>query len=262
MNQRNFLREYLQDMPAFLALLRGIECCLFERTGPFQEPVLDIGCGDGYFASLVFNKPLCAGIDSDKKIIHEAKVRGFHQHVVAASAAEIPFPSGFFNTVISNCVLEHIIELDKALQEIHRVLRRGGHFVFTVPGHRFGEMLLGSSFLRFCRLKRLSMAYGNWFNRISLHYHTDSPDIWVKRLDDYGFRIKHWQYYLSPAGHRAFDLAHYLSVPRLISRKLSGKWVAFPNPVSNFFFEYWLRTYYEEGPSGEGPYIFFHALKD
>jgi SAM-dependent methyltransferase len=45
----------------------------------------------------------------------------------------LPYPDGFFDVVVAFDVLEHVEDDDKALGEIYRVLKRGGHFVFTVP---------------------------------------------------------------------------------------------------------------------------------
>jgi SAM-dependent methyltransferase len=173
----------------------------------------------------------------------------------------MPFADGSFNTVIANCVVEHIPDLDAALRETFRVLRPGGRFLFGVPSHLFGEMLLVPTIFRSLKLKRLARAYGDWFNRHSRHFHTYDPQSWLERLERHGFRVEHREYYLTPAAHRAFDLAHYLSVPRLLSRKLTGKWMALPNPVSNYLFERWLRPHYETRPTHEGPYIFFHTRK-
>ena len=43
------------------------------------------------------------------------------------------FPSDYFDFILSSDVLEHVPEPEKALIEIHRVLKREGKFVFTVP---------------------------------------------------------------------------------------------------------------------------------
>jgi len=49
--ERNYLKEYLKIAPTSLALVRAIECRLLSRI-EFKHPLLDIGCGDGLFASL------------------------------------------------------------------------------------------------------------------------------------------------------------------------------------------------------------------
>jgi len=45
----------------------------------------------------------------------------------------IYFPSGSFDTIIMNHVLEHVENPDKALQELSRVLRKGGYAILQTP---------------------------------------------------------------------------------------------------------------------------------
>lgn len=47
----------------------------------------------------------------------------------------LTFPSNLFDLVITQDVLEHVADPDAAFREIGRVLRPGGHHVFTVPVH-------------------------------------------------------------------------------------------------------------------------------
>ncbi len=260
-SKRDYLRAHLREVPPFRALLRGIECRLFEEAGDLEPPVLDLGCGDGHFASMAFEGPVLVGLDPQEELVREAQQRGVYRYPLVGSATSLPFPDNFFGAVVANCVVEHIPDIEAVLREVARVLRPGGRFLFGVPSHRFADMLLGSTLLRRLGFEGLARAYGDWFNRHSLHYHTDPPETWLERLERYGFVVEEWTYYMTPAGHRAFDLAHYLSLPRLVSRKLTGKWVAFPNPLTNWLFERWLRPHYEARPTGEGPYIFFQARK-
>lgn len=259
--RRDYLREHLRCVPAFRALVRSAECRLFERAGALEPPVLDVGCGDGLFAALAFDEPPFVGIDPDAASVREAKARGAHRHLVRSSATALPFAAEVFQTVVANCVIEHIPDLDAALREIARVLKPSGRLLFGVPSESFGEMLLGSTVLRRLKLKGLARAYGDWFNRHSRHFHTDAPHTWLERLPRYGLRVEHWEHYLTPAAHRVFDVAHYLSVPRLVSRKLTGRWVTLPNALANPLWERWLRPHYDTPPTGPGPYIFFHARK-
>lgn len=45
----------------------------------------------------------------------------------------IDFPDGRFDVVLTSDVMEHVRDIDAAHGEIARVLRLGGHYVFTVP---------------------------------------------------------------------------------------------------------------------------------
>jgi SAM-dependent methyltransferase len=261
--RQDYLRAHLRDVPPFRALVRSIECRLFEQAAPFENPILDLGCGDGHFASMAFKGRLYAGIDPNAEVVREAQRHrsGKYEHLLCGSATATPFADQFFKTVIANCVIEHIPDLDALLVEVFRILQPAGRFLFGVPSHRFGEMLLGSSLLRFLGRHRLAEAYGNWFNRHSLHFHTYDPETWIARLGNAGFVVERWTYYVSPEGLRAFDLAHYLSIPRLLSRKLTGKWVSIPNPIANRLFDRWLRPHYDAPSPEEGAYIFFQTRK-
>ncbi len=48
---------------------------------------------------------------------------------------QLSFPDDLFDLVITQDVLEHIREPEKALKEIRRVLKPGGYHIFTVPYH-------------------------------------------------------------------------------------------------------------------------------
>jgi len=43
------------------------------------------------------------------------------------------FPSDHFDFVLSSDVLEHVPQPDEAFVEIHRILKPGGKFIFTIP---------------------------------------------------------------------------------------------------------------------------------
>lgn len=255
------LRHYLAEVTPFHALVRSAEWRLLRQTGLLQEPLLDLGCGDGYFASLLFEQPPLAGIDPEFSRCHEAHSRRAYQNVVTADSTAMPFSNQHFRTVVANCVLEHIPDIDGALREIYRVLIPGGNLLFGVPGPHFGEMLLFSSFFKRIGSRRLAHVYGRWFNRHSLHFHTDAPAVWLERLTRHGFCVPGWEYYMDKSGLQVFDLAHYLSLPNLIMHKLTGKWVAFPLSLLTPLYERWLMRHASAKPAAEGPYIFFRVRK-
>jgi SAM-dependent methyltransferase len=88
--------------------------------------VLDLGCGHGSFDHQSF--PLIV-IALDADIPAHARPR----HFVQADAALLPFAAKSFDAIISNHSLEHIADLDPALQEISRVLRRPGKLFVAIP---------------------------------------------------------------------------------------------------------------------------------
>jgi SAM-dependent methyltransferase len=261
LRQPDHLNRHLSSVPPFRALLRSVECRLIEQDGPLASPLLDLGCGDGHFATMAYRKTPDIGIDPDLDKLRQALRRQSHRHLVATGAERMPFAEGSFATVVANCVLEHIPDLDGALREIARVTEPGGRLLFGVPSHRFADMLFGSSLFRRMALPGFAKAYGDWFNRHSKHYHVDPPEVWLRRLDEHGFEVEDWCYYISEAGLKAIDLAHYVSVPRLISYWITGRWVPFQVPGMNALYDRWLRPHYQSESPDIGAYIFFRARR-
>lgn len=256
----DFLRRHLEEMPLHRAILRAVEAKLMSQV-PLRPPVLDIGTGDGHFAAATYRQPINVGVDVLSRDLEEAARRpGVYRWVARASATALPFTDSAFNTVVSNCVIEHIPDLGATLGEIHRVLAPGGQFATTLPSEHFPDYLLGSTALRRLGLQGLSAAYGAFFNRISHHHHVYPPEEWRRRLSEAGFRLVAHQYYFSAEAHRAFDLCHYLSVPNLVTRGLTGRWVL--HPIQLRPFERWLRRYYEEPYPEVGAYQFVWVEKE
>lgn len=259
-DRADYFAAHLPLVPAFRALIRAVECRLLAGV-EMPEPVLDIGCGDGTFAQVLAGGRWFAGVDTWAEGVRQAAARGAYRHALVASGTRLPFADGAFRTVVSNCVLEHIPDVDAVLREANRVLHMGGRFVITVPSHLFAEMLFGSTACRRLGLKRLARAYGDWFNRKARHYHCDPPEAWIARLADAGFTVDQWEYYLSHAALQAIDVAHYYGVPSLLWNRVLGRWNIAQGSWNYVVPNLWLRRYYEEPSPNPGGYIFFAATK-
>jgi SAM-dependent methyltransferase len=93
--------------------------------------VLDYGAGEGKHLHLVRKvKPLARLVGVDIRKPHTPVDFEFHQ---VAQNAPLPFADDSFDLVVSCDVLEHVENIEHSLDEIHRVLRRGGSFVGFVP---------------------------------------------------------------------------------------------------------------------------------
>src|SRR5512142_1616937 len=125
---KDFLFLHVRDLPYFRGLLRAVESRFYQDL-PLPSPVYDLGCGDGDFASLTFDRKLDVGLDPWHAPVHEAAKRDAYRGLVEADAAASPFPSQHFASGISNSVLEHIPHIDAVLAETARVLKPGAPFV-------------------------------------------------------------------------------------------------------------------------------------
>lgn len=102
------------------------------------ERILDVGSGPGFLAAEIAGATgptgSVSGIDVSEPMIGLARDHcaqfpwtTFSQ----ADATHLPFPDESFDAVISTQVLEYIPDVDAALAEIHRVLRRDGRVVIV-----------------------------------------------------------------------------------------------------------------------------------
>src|SRR6185436_4143384 len=53
--------------------------------------------------------------------------------VIIGPIESMPFEDASFDSALCNAVLEHIIDPERAMAELARVVRKGGHLVITVP---------------------------------------------------------------------------------------------------------------------------------
>jgi SAM-dependent methyltransferase len=67
-------------------------------------------------------------VDLSIEAIRKARARA-EAHFSLALAERLPFPAGHFDLVTSVGVMEHFLDTEEALLEIHRILKPGGHYV-------------------------------------------------------------------------------------------------------------------------------------
>jgi SAM-dependent methyltransferase len=155
----------------------------------------------------------------------------------------LPFPDDIFASAYSNSVLEHIPDLQPVLAEINRVLQRGASFIITTPSDLFTRYLGGGEFLDRLKLSGLAGRYRNFFNRISRHAHTDSPETWAERLAQAGFVVERWQYYFSREALQALEIGHVQGLPSAILHALTGHWIVAPWDSSLKLTERWVPLF-------------------
>jgi SAM-dependent methyltransferase len=171
-------------------LLRGIAP---ERRRP---TLLDVGCWDGAFsqrcgAALGVERILGVEVYDDPAAAAEA--RGIEVARVDLETERLPWPDASADVLVCNQVLEHLKNIWLPMNEMHRVLRRGGHAILSVPNlaslHNrillglgrqptsirvFGPHVRGYAFGEFCELVERGGAYAIE-RRLSAGFHPLPP---------------------------------------------------------------------------------------
>ncbi|MFI6603083.1 class I SAM-dependent methyltransferase [Nonomuraea sp. NPDC050536] len=89
--------------------------------------LLDVGCGTGVVtgAAIALGAEVTA-VDSDLDMLELTARRHPYATVRLATLPELPFPDETFDAVTGNFVINHIEDVPRAVDELHRVLRPGG----------------------------------------------------------------------------------------------------------------------------------------
>ncbi len=148
--------------------------CDFLQSMPVNATLLDLGAGTGVLSEFAY------GCRKDLSFVAVDPAEGMLRFSPAyvrthtASAEELPFEAGSFEAVLIGEALHHFAEPDTALQEIVRVLRRGGGlFIYEFdPGTFLGKSL--------CMAEKLLGEPGHFF----------APERLKEMLEAYGFAVE------------------------------------------------------------------------
>ena len=196
-----YLREY-SDAPS-LVLVRSVELKNFPYKY-LEPPILDLCCGDGFFAEQLGLSDIY-GCDIDEKSIAIAKTRKVYKEVCKCDARSLEaYPDNFFNTIISNCALEHIDGIELALKSSYRVLNKKGKLIMSVPSSNLNRWFPGSK-------EKLVK-----FNARQRHLNIYSIDEWSNLLNHIGFQIVEYYYIFD---EKSYKVAIFLdSLPEMLSK--------------------------------------------
>jgi ubiquinone/menaquinone biosynthesis C-methylase UbiE len=230
-----FFANYLKEAPLPLAIERSLECELLNKQ-KFSRPILDLGCGEGLFAYILFDEKIDVGIDPDNKEIEKAKRYGMHTELIHCPGNIIPKESNSFNTIFSNSVLEHIPDIEPVLKEAHRLLTSHGEFYITVPTNLFDRYSVIYQLLTLVRLHAAAEKFRFFFNMFWKHYHFYDERGWRRLFQKNGFEVLSVQEYCCKKICLVNDALAPFSIMSFISKKLLNKW----------FILGWLRIRYSQ----------------
>lgn len=137
------------DREKFLSLLDGLLEMFRHRhhLAAVEMPIgdlhgkriLEVGCGAGAHSALFSRlgaKMYALDLTAERVAGTAAKLDILNNDesdlALQGDAGALPFPDGFFDIVYSNGVLHHTPYIDRAVAEIHRVLKSGGQAVIML----------------------------------------------------------------------------------------------------------------------------------
>jgi ubiquinone/menaquinone biosynthesis C-methylase UbiE len=116
----------------------------FEIVNKHDGKFLEIGPGYGrLMIQLKENEKDIIGLEISEELITTLQSKGLN--VLHGNVYKIPFKDSYFSCVCMEEVLEHLIDQDKAICEIHRVLISGGHLVISTPNKWIYRILMYAS---------------------------------------------------------------------------------------------------------------------
>jgi SAM-dependent methyltransferase len=260
---KNFLREYVSLTPLALAIERSLECRILSRV-PFEHPILDIGCGDGIFASVLFDEKIDTGIDPSSIEIEHARKLGSYLQLIQCRGDAIPQPDAKYRTIFSNSVLEHIGEIEPVLVEAYRLLSPGGVLYITVPTDRFEFGSAASRLLSLFGLRDLDQKFRQFYNRFWAHHHCYTPHRWTEIVGKAGFSVETVRPYAPMNVCTVNDLLAPFGILGFILKRTTNEWTFVPKlrrlmfaPVAGLA-EWFLR---DADRSEDGGLVFIAARK-
>lgn len=259
----DFFLNYLSQVPLALAFERINECKQY-RQQVFAKPILDIGCGDGQFANILFNEKIDTRVDPDPLELELARRLNCYHELIQCPGDSIPKPDSFYKTIISNSAIEHIPALEPVLLEANRLLAPGGTFMFTVPSNFFDHYSITNLILTFLGFSSLAQKYRIFFNSFWKHFHYFPRQEWEDIARRCGFEVLYSQTFNSKYFCLLNNFLVPFSFPSYICKKLFKRWILFPKMRRFLIYPIYLLTrdlFNQSEKTDQGGLVFLSLIK-
>jgi SAM-dependent methyltransferase len=117
--------------------IREAACYLDKKTR-----ILEFGCGTGVFTRELLNRGYqVVSFDISFELAEQVRRKMNGTQIIIADAEYLPFADASFEAVFGVSVLHHL-DLESALKQMRRVLKKGGVLVFSEPNMANPQILL------------------------------------------------------------------------------------------------------------------------
>lgn len=226
LNRSDFDR-YFPHTPIALCVKECARLSALRRV-ELEAPLLDVGSGDGLFASIAFPRIESLGIDINGHEVALAEARGAYTKTLTADITEVPLAQDHFRTCVANCSLEHIPALDRALLNIRHSLEPGGRFITFVPSRAWTHELLSHQFLRAIGARALAGRLSVFVDSFFRHHHLYDEKGWREFVERAGFVVERIEPVLSSANTKTFEIFLLPSLVGWANKRLTARYTNFP----------------------------------
>lgn len=130
-------RFYTRFAPAYTLAVKAIpvwKTWLSHSLPHLEGPrVLEVSFGTGWLMTQYADRFEAYGIDLNERMVAIARenlrTRGLHAELQKCNVEALPYPDGFFDTVLNTMAFSGYPDAHQALREMLRVLKPGGHLV-------------------------------------------------------------------------------------------------------------------------------------
>ena len=192
----SIIEDYISWVPLSLTIreITRINALLkidfFKNAVNNKKNIIDIGCGDGKWWKFSGIKDLSriVGIDISKNEIKHAK------KIINAKLQSITDKDSVkklgtkFDLAIGNCSMEHIRDINSALNNINEIITEDGAFILILPtpDWALNNFILSTLYKIF---PRISMSFSGLINGFFQHWHLYNYRVWIELLKNSGFKI-------------------------------------------------------------------------
>jgi|SRR3989344_1825978 len=123
-----------------------------------DDKILEIGCGSGNLLRFIDCKNIF-GLDISENMIKETKKAVQNGNFIVGDAENLPYENNFFDKVIISEVLYYLPELEKAIKETYRVLKKDGFLLITTLNKKYNFVKNLVNFFKIGVHDNVSMSY-------------------------------------------------------------------------------------------------------
>ncbi len=164
------------------------------------EKILDVGCGEGTLAVEIERRGAkVVGVDMSAEMIEQCQSKGIEAYV--GSVTDLPYDEAF-DAIFSNAMLHWVKDARSAVQNIAKVLKRGGHFVCEFGGE-------GNAYALVSAMQEVFEKHPE-FGAFDNPWYFPSVEEYTTLLESEGFRVEYME--IIPRPTPMDDIGNWLDI--------------------------------------------------